>query len=315
MSAFTKKRKDYRLKSKIFYAALMAFPILQFCVFYIGVNFNSILLAFQNITISTDPSIGQQVSWGFNNFTEWFTIEGNLQAITTALSSSFTVYLISLFTGVPLGLLFSYYIYKKLLGSGMFRVFLFLPSIVSAIVMVLIFKYCVNEAVPTIIKQVFGVESMKGLLSNPETRFGTIVFYNIYVSFGTSVLMYSNKMAGISPEIIEAGHIDGVSQLQEFWHVVLPLTFPTLSIFLVTGVATLFTNQFNMYSFYGGIATVPDDKLITLGFYLYSKAQSAGIKVNELPPLSALGLMMTLVAVPLTFTVRWALDKFGPSED
>ena len=36
-------------KSVVFYVGFMAIPVLQFVVFYIIVNFNSFLMAFQNI--------------------------------------------------------------------------------------------------------------------------------------------------------------------------------------------------------------------------------------------------------------------------
>lgn len=301
------KKKDFRIKSKIFYIALMAVPVLQFIIFYIGVNVNSILLAFQDIEISSNAE--KTVTLTFKNFSDWFTNETSRSLVTTAMGTSLKVYVIALFTGVPLGLLFSYYIYKKMVGASAFRVFLFMPSIISSIVMVLIYKYCVNDALPAIFK------GLPKLLDNADTRFTMIAFYNVYVSFGTSVLMYSNKMAGISPEIIEAANLDGATQLQEFWHVVLPLAFPTVSIFLITGVATLFTNQFNLFSFYGGYKSVPDSSLETLGYYMYSRAESAKLDQTAYPPLAALGLIMTAIAVPLTFGLKWALEKFGPSED
>ena len=40
-----------RQKDLIFYCLMMIWPVAQFCVFYIGVNFNSILLSFQDIDI------------------------------------------------------------------------------------------------------------------------------------------------------------------------------------------------------------------------------------------------------------------------
>ena len=44
----TTPKKRLKLNNKkIFYYSLMIFPLLQFCIFYIGVNFQSILLAFQ----------------------------------------------------------------------------------------------------------------------------------------------------------------------------------------------------------------------------------------------------------------------------
>ena len=36
-----------RKQDLIFYIVMLAYPVLQFAIFYIGVNFNSILMAFQ----------------------------------------------------------------------------------------------------------------------------------------------------------------------------------------------------------------------------------------------------------------------------
>ena len=50
-----KKKTDAkagRRKEAIFYYSLLALPILQFLIFYIAVNFNSILLSFKEYRIS-----------------------------------------------------------------------------------------------------------------------------------------------------------------------------------------------------------------------------------------------------------------------
>ena len=47
----------------IFYIFMLAYPVVQFCIFYLGVNFNSILLAFQKIDVANN-----KVSWTFDNF-------------------------------------------------------------------------------------------------------------------------------------------------------------------------------------------------------------------------------------------------------
>lgn len=36
---------------------------------------------------------------------------------------------------------------------------------------------------------------------------------------------------------------------------------------------------------------------------------------SEYTLLSAMGLLLTVVVVPLTLFVKWALEKFGPKED
>ncbi len=292
-------------KDLIFYILMMAFPVVQFAVFYIGVNGGSFLLSFQNIDITTNTTI-----WTFQNISNVFKMMTRDAEILSMAGMSLLSYALILFIGTPLGLLFSYYIYKKLPISGAFRVILFLPSIVSAIVMVTIFQFFVERAVPEIIKVISG-KQIEGLLENQNSRFATIIFYNIWVGFGTSVLMYANGMGGISQEIVESAHLDGATGIREFWHITLPMVFPTLSTFIITGVATIFTNQLNLYSFYGDRAP---GNVQTYGYYLYNKTQAATSRA-EYPELAAMGLLLTFIAVPLTLVIKWALEKFGPQAE
>ncbi|MBR7141272.1 MAG: sugar ABC transporter permease [Clostridia bacterium] len=284
---------------------MMIWPVAQFCVFYIGVNFNSILLSFQDIDI-----VNGTTTWTFEKIIQAFQDMTSSKNLLLTAKNSLLVYFLSLIIGTPLGLFFSYYIYKKMPGSGAFRVLLFMPSIVSGIVMVAMFQFFVEQAVPQLWSDLFGIK-IKGLIENPDTRFGTILFFCIWSGFGTSVLMYSNAMSGISQEVVESAHLDGATGFREFIHITFPMIFPTLSTFLITGVAGIFTNQFALYSFYGGGA--PND-IQTYGYYMYMKTKNATSEA-EYPILSAMGLWMTIVAVPLTLLVKWALEKFGPSED
>lgn len=297
-----------KMKDILFYCLMLAWPVAQFLVFYIGVNGNSILMAFQNI--DTDA---KTITWTLDNFKNAFTLMTTSQLLLGALKMSILSYLLILGIGTPLGLLFSYYIYKNHFGSNFFKVLLFLPSIISSIVMVTIYRYFVEKALPEVANSWLGWLgiTMEGLLENPSTRFATIIFYNIWVGFGTSTLMYSNAMAGISPEIVESAHVDGATGFREFWHITLPMVYPTLTTFLITGVAGLFTNQINLFSFYGDGA--PSD-LQTYGYYLY---QQTSLITNdaEYPILSAMGLILTVVTVAITLIARFLLEKFGPSED
>lgn len=300
-----KKKKWWKDKNFLFYCLLMAFPLVQFLVFYIGVNFNSILMAFQRIDIQKDT-----VEWTVSNIQNAFQMMTGSPELLSVLSVSVISYVILTGIGIPLGLFFSYYIYKKLPLSGAFRVILFLPSIMSAIVMATIFQFFVERAIPTAMIQFFDVEMM-GLMENPETRFACILFYNILMGFGANVLMYTNSMSGISQEVVEASQLDGASTLQEFLHVTLPMIYPTIAMFIFTGIAGIFTNQLNLFSFYGAAAP---GGISTYGYYFYTKTQGAK-SIAEYPLLSAMGLFMSAVAVPLTLLVKWLLEKFGPNED
>ncbi len=309
MKNITKKKANIGLKNdRLFYYGLFALPLLQFIVFYLGVNINSFLLAFKDITL--DENLHYVNTWSFNGFRDAFDFLST-DLFSSIVQTSFWSYLIMTAVSVPLGLLFAYYIAKKFIGCGFFRIFLFLPSILSSIVMVTLYRYFVDSAMPAIFDDVFGGEHLSPLSGTTEKQYLTIIFYNIWVGFGVNVLMYANAMSAISPEIIEAAKLDGAIGFKEFWHIILPLVFPTLSVFLVVGIAGIFTNQLNLYSFYG---SDPSVKFQTFGYYLYCQSNKYINDMSHYPMLSAFGLMMTAVAVPLTFLVRWLLNKYGPNE-
>ncbi len=295
------------------YVSLMALPMLQFILFYVVVNINSFKLAFSDIRV--ENRVTKNYGFTFDNFKEQFQFFFSARC-WEYLKISLWGYFSHLIVGVPLGLMFAYYIYKRRFGSGFFRVLLFVPSIVPAIVMCTIYGTFVNNALPELLKQTFNLSERpggSGFLADSNTTLVTLLFYNVLVGFGTSVLMYSNKMSSIDPSISEAARLDGAGALQEFFHVTLPMTYSTLSIFLVTAVANLFINQFNTFSFWGWTKTV--DGFVPLGYYLFKGASDAINSENLFAEMSALGLVLTCIAIPLTFTLRYLLRKFGPKEE
>lgn len=306
------KKKKYNAKgSLLFYICFLVWPILQFAVFYIGVNFNSFLLAFKKI-----DEAGKVVPTFLDNFKYWFEGRGYLE-LSQAFVVSIKAYVVHLFIGVPLGILFSYYIFKRLPGSMFFRFMLFLPSILSALVLVLVFKFFIQAPFPGILEDVFGYKmDVVSWIGAGNVSFPLLMFYNIFAGFGTSVLLYSNKMSSISPDILEAADLDGVSSSQEFFHIVLPEAYSTISVFLITGVASIFINQYNVYPLLGGSF---DSKSASIGYYMYDSV--VDVVVSDAQPqialmrTAALGLLISAIVIPVTFLVRHLLLKYGPSED
>ena len=101
--------------------------------------------------------------------------------------------------------------------------------------------------------------------------------------------------------------MDGATGLKEFFHITLPSVYPTITTFIVVGVAGIFTNQFHLYSFYRGGAP---NELWNLGYYLYAETQkvTAANSMAEYPLLSAIGLLITVVVIPLTFIVKGLME-------
>lgn len=302
-SAISKSKRQ----QNIFYFCMMVLPLLQFFIFYICVNFNSVLLAFREYDYDT----GRYIFTGFDNFRQFFVDLKDVVYLKAAIKNSFIVFAFVLVVGISLSLIFSYYLYKKSLFSGVFKVTLYLPTIVASITLVTMFKYFAERAYPEICLQLFGKEA-EGLLANYDTTFWTILFYTIWAGFGTQILMFSGAMNGISDSIIEAAKLDGASAFKEFWYIVIPMIWPTLTTFIIITVAGIFTNQMNLFSFYG---TAAEYRLYTFGYYLYRAVKSTNTTVAEYPYLSAVGILLTIVSVPLVYAVKFLLEKFGPNRE
>lgn len=320
-------RKKQSLKDLGFYIALLALPLLQFAIFYVVVNFNSFVLAFEKVTI--EGGVRSEI-FTFDNFVNvfrWIGGEspnwtGNPSDIITLpfwtlMWNSVKSWFICNAISIPLALLFSYYIFKKFFGSSFFRVMLFLPSIISTVVLCGIFIWF-DSSFAAFMQNTFNVTiEGGGFLSDTKTQYMTVMFFYIWLNFGTTVLLFSNKMASISTEVLEAAKVDGANQWREFTSIVLPQTFSTLSVFLITGIAGLFVCQYNVFSFFGSRA-IDSTSLSTFGYWFFSNVYD---KANQMTPsaalfpLSAIGLVLTMIAVPLTLVIRHLLTKYGPSED
>ena len=100
-----KKKKDY-----LFVAAMLLIPVIHFIIFWGGVNFNSILLAFQRLDRTTG-----ELFYTFKNFEsliELFKTEELKNAlVNTLLTAGFQILFL-----LPWGFFLTYFLFKKIIN-------------------------------------------------------------------------------------------------------------------------------------------------------------------------------------------------------
>lgn len=298
----------------IFHIILLAWPVLQFAVFYIYVNFNSILLAF-NFGANANPNGGL-----FYYFANVFAYQETTLSFPYLKSMGISVllYLFSAVISIPFALLFGYYISRRFAGSNFYRFILFLPSILSATVMIILFKKFNDFEILYFMKELSGGQPVTSILGTDKwTTYITIIIFDVCINFGTTTLIYSNKMSEISTEIFEAAQLDGANRFREFISIALPFSFPTLSTFIVTGLAGIFVSQYSLFTFFGsGLNNLSPGPI---GYVIYNNIQQSAVLGNysseAFHQMAALGLVCTAITIPLVFGVKFLLEKFGPSEN
>ena len=295
------KRKRVRdVGDLVFYICLVALPLLQVAIFYVYVNLNSFAMSFQ-----TYDQVSGKFTWDFGaNFSRFWQELTKSSLLWDAFVNSIVVWFLTALFGRILAILFSYYIYKKWVLDKFFKFFLFLPSILPGILLVIVFKFFTNEAIPGYIYELHG-KIIDPLLISSKTLMPTIYFFNVWVSFGGQILIYTGAMDQVAPEIIEAGQVDGVKPWQELFYIVVPMILPTVATFMVASVATIFTNQASLYSFFGDNVGYEN---YTLGYYLFELVNKVGNGKSMYTYASALGIVCTFIAFPLTLGVRRLLE-------
>lgn len=299
----TKTLRNKKINDIIFCCGILLYPTVQFCIFYLGVNFNSLLLAFKSYEYGTG------YTWsGFANFKAVIFDIFNTELLKISFKNSLSLYAITLLIGTTLSLLFSYYIYEKQLFHGFYKVMLFLPSIISSLALTMIFRFFVGRLYPELVKEITG-KVVPGLLTAVKTRKSALIFFTLWVNFGITVLIYSGAMSGINESVVEYAKIDGANSFQKFIYIVFPLIFPTFTTFIVIQVVEVFTNQMHLFSFYGSGANY---SLYTIGYFLYKRTSEAAI--IEYPYLATMGILFSFISIPATFIVKNLLERFGPKD-
>lgn len=301
-----KKVNAAKIKESLFLLAILAYPLALFLVFYVYVNFNSILLSFQKV-----DSEYRYVWNGLENykkvFTDWFSSWDSM--LWTAFRNSFLRFIIITGLGMPLNMLFSYYVYKKLFGSGLFRIVVMIPTILSAMLMALITQRFIF-LLPDILKSMKITENFPNLLQDRNYAFITTTIYSLWVGFSTALIIYPNAMNEIDEEIVESAEIEGANNLQVLWFVILPLIVPTISTFMVTGVAGILGDAGPLYTFYG--LEAPKQSTL-MGYVIYQ--YTLKYKTVQYPYIATLGIFCTLIAFPLTLAVKKLMERCDPMEE
>ena len=283
-----------RRSELIFYTCLLIFPMIQFAIYYVWVNSNSLLMAFQKY----DPIAGKYIFVGFDNIADQikeFVAGGLLRRAT--LSSIIAFVLNTLM--MPLEIIFPFYIVKKLPGSGYFKVMLFLPHVLSSMVLSLLYKFFLNSVIPEL-GAIMGLDIP--ILLRDSTAFISAWAFTAIFGF-TNVLMYCGSMSSISSSVVEYARLDGCSFLQEFRYITFPIIFPTVVIYFINSISGIFSNQMSLFTFFNGEVS----HAVTVGYVIFARTYSGGLAAY--PVQAATGLLCTIIVTPIVIIFRHMAKK------
>ena len=305
-----KGRDTTKFSRNIFIFAMIIVPVLHFLVFYLYVNFNSFIMAFQY------PVKGEE-TFSLRNFT-WFFSEFNEGALSPSKANSNNIVYAVINTlktfGVnlvmfPVGFLTSYFIYKKVPGWQVYRVLFFLPMIIPAFVFTYAYQTMLmnGSSIVALLKTLNNWTYEPSILSEVEHANNAVLFFVAWQAFPCNLLLWSGSLSRVPDSVVESARLDGVNWVQEAIYIIIPVIWPTfamqflflfIGLFGASGPVLLLTNGENGTQ--------------TLSNWLYQQILMAGGNEKSVAfnRVSAVGVVMTVITVPICLGIRAIQGKF-----
>ena len=324
----SRKRKFLKKDSLFVYGCLL-WPIIHFCVFWVCMNFNTLLYAFKHVNPLTNESIWvSQYEFSengiFSNFVRAFEMmigkdDYNSGQILNSGAVLRTLSLIPLaiIINLPITLACAYGIYKKVLGYKFFRVVLFIPAIVSSVVLCLVFKLAVDpdygivsnfvKALGGTIKEGGWLYSVKG--SNPvfNSAWTSILIFSVWTGISGNLIYFVSAMSKLPQSCFESASLDGASLPTQFFKIVFPMILPTVSTMFVTlivGAFTWFTPTLLLIGGSAGSGGYYTTSSMALGIVIDTKNSAVYNGV-----ICAYSVIVSVIGGVIIFTVKWIFEK------
>lgn len=293
-----KKRKFIRA---LFIISFTILPVASFLLFYVYVNLDAFLMAFQK------PENGKLVWAGIENFV-WCidkikngsTVEvDNLQLAFVNTFKTFGIQMIM----YPIGIINAYFIYKKIWGYKVFRIFFYLPHIVSSVVVSFFFTELMSPSgfFPGLLTKLFNLDYE---LANPlkDSLFANrmIFLHLIWLGFPGSLIIWGGTFSRIPDSLLESARLEGVGWIKELVIIIIPLVWPTFALTLTLSICGIFGANGAVF-----LLTSGQYGTQTIANWMYMHIQQAQNPLAKpLYRISAMGLMLTVVSCILAFTIR-----------
>ena len=297
--SLNKYNNPFRRKLFIFF--MLFIPMANFLVFTVYANFGGILLSFHQMSHST----GLDVFVGFANYRKFFD-EFALMQYGRMIGVSFGYLVAVMFISLPISLICSFFLYKKIPFSKVIVVILFLPNILPASILAEYYRQ-LYDPVNGILNKLFNLlggytlQTAPSWLTDPKYTNYMLYLYTVWFGFGYNAILLWGAMTRIPQEIVESAELDGAGLVTEFFRITVPVIWPTFSMIIVLTWMVPFTvyMQPMMISFNGQANTT------TIALFAL---QTLRDKYNPYYA-SAISILIALVSVPTTLLLRKLLDK------
>jgi raffinose/stachyose/melibiose transport system permease protein len=245
---------------------------------------------------------------GLQSYVWMFTEPGGY--FYTSLKNNMLLVAVSVLGQIPLGFILAYILSQNLIrrGNGFFQAMIYLPNVISAIVIGILFRVFITGANSVLveIRRLFNPDYMYTL---PKYHMLPVLIVVLWMFTGFYMIIFMANIQRIDPAIIEAARIDGAHEGRILFHVILPSmvgVIITCSILAISGSLRTFDLIYAMTS--GG----PGGATRVLSLFMYESAFQGSANY---PLANAISTVMVLISMGLIVITRAVAGIFEGKDE
>ncbi len=231
---------------------------------------------------------------GFRNFRQIFDDRVFYLALRNTLIYSFLVVLLQHTFSLAMAVIIN----RGVKGQRFYKTVLFIPCLLSSIVVGLAFNFIYNP-INGQLNFMLGKLGLVSLaktnwLGDPKIALFSIIFVSVWQFVGYCMIIYMAGLKGIPKEIIEAAGVDGAGNWHMFRHIEFPSIAPAFTINTVLSIIGTLKAFEVVYAMTGG---GPGNATDVIATYIYK----VGFSSSRMGYGTAVSLILFLMIVVISF--------------
>jgi len=294
-----KKKSVVSLERKIFPYLLIAPNTMIFCAFVIIPAFCGLWYSMTKWT-----GIGEPVFIGLDNYVKAFRDVKFWEALKRTGIYAVLCLPVVIATSLSLAIL----MVQAIPGKGIFRAMIYWPSMVSAIVVGVAFRFIFGDSTGIInhLLSLVGIDGV-GWLMEAKLATAVTILAQVWSCAGYYMIMFMAGLNNIPLSYYEAAKVDGASAVQRFRYITLPLIKPTMFLVLILGLL-------RMFKAYGMIVALTDGGPGTSTKYVVQYIFENAFEAFNMGYASTLSIILMVVIGILT-CIQFVFSKGGAVDE
>ncbi len=274
--------------------------ILIFIFHYIPLG--GLIIAFQRF-VPAKGLFGRQTWIGLENFDYIFSMPNTMNVLRNTVVIAFSKIVLGLVIPIAVALLLNELQSDKF--KRVVQTVIYFPHFLSWIVFSTILLDLLSPS-GGLVNQLLGLLGMDPIFFLGDNRYfqGTIIFTDIWKSFGYGTVVYMATITGIDPTLYEAASVDGAGRWRQTWHITLPGMRMIIVLMMVLSLGNVLNAGFDqIFNLYSPIVYQTGDIIDTMVYRL-------GLESAKYGPAAAVGLFKSVVSTVFISASYYIAYKF-----